>query len=91
MTTLQVFYEVGTAFGSCSLVAVPAQWTAIVYCFKPKIVPNVAFGVWFLISGATDEHNAGDSLLGPGASAMVSVCVLSRVCDCCARLGETEL
>ena len=31
---------------------------------------------FFLISGATDEHAAADSPLGPGASAMVSVCCL---------------
>jgi len=40
----------------------------------------------FLISGATDEHSAADLPLRPGASAMVSVCVLSRVRDCCARV-----
>ena len=49
---LQVFYEVGCvpSFGSYNLLAAPAQWTAIVYCFtvcalfKAKIVPNVTFG-----------------------------------------------
>ena len=95
MTTLQVFYEDGcvASFGSYNLVAAPAQWTAIVYCFtvlfKPKIVPNVAFGVFF-IDGATDEHAAADSPLRPGASAMVSMCVLSRVCDRCARVWARQ-
>jgi len=52
---MQVFYDVGCvpSFGSYSLVTAPSQWTVIVYCFtvcalfKPKIVPNVAFGVCF--------------------------------------------
>jgi len=44
----------------------------------------------FLINGATDEHAAADSALGPGASAMVSVCVLSRVCDRCAHVWARQ-
>ena len=43
-----------------------------------------------MISGATDEHAAADSPLGPGASVMVSVFVLSRVCDRCARVWARQ-